>query len=719
MHPRLPRGDTTRLRLFTGVTVLPLLDPVRVAEDYATLDVISGGAGRDDHRQGQHRGAVPGLRLHQRRPVGPQRRAVRAAAPPAARGARHWAGTYRPPLDRFTSRPRPLQEPIRVWHGSATSTRSTELAARFGDPLFSANVSGPLEQYRALVDDYRQRWADHGRGPGRRARRRRLGRAARPRATRRRAVEEFRPSYEAFQAYARAIGVPQQFSSLEDAIARGSYFVGSPQQVLEQIHRYHEAFGHEVQHVGDIGSLDDPVRRRSIELFAAEVLPVLHATFPDRLWSHVPTRRPPNPPDRHATRHHRPITQEEPHDHSTRHPTRRSAALEVLRRSPRLGAEIFGFDLDRSLDADRDRLRCAVSCRPQGPRVPRRRAVAGPAGRGGAASSTSRSTTRPRCATPTTASSTRTRSARRARPAAGTSAGCGASRCSASSRSSTRSCRRSAATRSGPTCRRPTTTCPIRSRSSSPRSACATTATPSTTPRAPRATPVADTTEHPLVLRQPAQRPPGPVPQHAGVGFTGVSAGGGRGAARLPGRARVAAEVPGPLRLGRRRLRAVGQPGDVARRRRRLRRRPAGLPQGHRRMTGHEIAPRVLDLVPIQRRRRPARRSPTRRPRPAHRGRRLPPLLGRRAPPQPRRRRHVAGARHLPRRRRDTSASGSAPAPCRWATTRRCRSSSSSASSTPCTPTASTSASAAPGSAARWRTAAGAHRAAHRTERGC
>ena len=160
---------TTRLRLFTGVTVLPLLDPVRVAEDYATLDVDLRRARRDHHRQGQHRGAVPRLRLHQRRPVGPQRREVRAAAPPAPRGGRD-VGRARTARRSSASRrgPGPLQDPIRIWHGSATSTRSTELAARWGDPLFSANVSGPLEQYRALVDDYRRALGGPRPRPGRR-----------------------------------------------------------------------------------------------------------------------------------------------------------------------------------------------------------------------------------------------------------------------------------------------------------------------------------------------------------------------------------------------------------------------------------------------------------------------------------------------------------------------------------------------------------------------
>ena len=276
-------ATTKRLRLFTGVTVLPLLDPVRVAEDYATLDVISGGRVEIIIGKGntEEQSRVFGYTNDDQWDRNAEkyellRRLLREEDVT-------WSGTYRPPLDHFTSRPRPLQDPIRIWHGSATSTRSTDLAARWGDPLFSANVSGPLEQYRLLVEDYRQRWVAHGRNPADAL----VGAGSaglHVHEDSQRALAEFRPSYEAFQSYARANGLPQQFESLEDAVARGSYFVGSPQQVLEQFHRYHDAFGHEIQHVGNIGSLDDPVRRRSIDLFAERVLPVLHDTFPDRLW---------------------------------------------------------------------------------------------------------------------------------------------------------------------------------------------------------------------------------------------------------------------------------------------------------------------------------------------------------------------------------------------------------------------------------------------------
>ena len=76
-----------------------------------------------------------------------------------------WSGRYRPDLVGATTQPRPLQDPLPIWHGSASSTESTELAAKWGDPLFSANGFHPMAKYAALIDHYRQRWVDYGRDP--------------------------------------------------------------------------------------------------------------------------------------------------------------------------------------------------------------------------------------------------------------------------------------------------------------------------------------------------------------------------------------------------------------------------------------------------------------------------------------------------------------------------------------------------------------------------
>lgn len=273
---------TTRLRLFTGVTVLSLLDPVRVAEDYATLDNISDGRVEMIIGKGntETQARVFGYTNDDQWDRNEEKYALLHRL--IREESVTWSGRYRPDLIDFSPRPRWLQTPPRVWHGSATSTRSTELAARFGDPLFSANVTGRLEQYAELVGHYRERWAAHGHRPedalvG-------AGAAAVHVAdTSQQALAEFEPIFrKRFLGLKHSFKQQLPFDTLEQAVATGSYYVGSAEQVLDQLGRYHAALGHEVQHVGEL-ELFDPVRRAGLERFVSEVVPVARTQFPDRL----------------------------------------------------------------------------------------------------------------------------------------------------------------------------------------------------------------------------------------------------------------------------------------------------------------------------------------------------------------------------------------------------------------------------------------------------
>ncbi|GAB7187854.1 LLM class flavin-dependent oxidoreductase [Kitasatospora sp. Ki12] len=269
---------TSTIRLFTTVTVLSVLDPVRVAEDYGMLDQLSGGRleliigkGNDPRHFG-----LFGL---------PEERQWEALAKNYELLRRlwreekvTWRGSTRPPLDEAAVSPRPLQDPIPVWHGSATSTRSTDLAARHGDPLFSANSFHPLEKYRSLVEHYRERWAHYGHDP----KSARVGAGFGGLYVAKRsqdAVEGYRPYWNALFASAAGRHNNSPFGSLEDALEHGSALVGSPQQVVEKIHRYHEAFGNEVVGIG-VDALTEGAQREQLELFAAEVAPVIRCELP-------------------------------------------------------------------------------------------------------------------------------------------------------------------------------------------------------------------------------------------------------------------------------------------------------------------------------------------------------------------------------------------------------------------------------------------------------
>lgn len=279
---------TSRIRLFTGVTTLSLLDPVRAYEDYATLDHLS--AGRLELIIGKGNGSAQRELFH----VTPEDQWDRNAESYEL-FRRIWrqdkvtaAPRFRPELTEAEVWPRPLQQPIRVWHGSATSRESVELAARHGDPLFSANVTNPVEPYAELVRYYRRRWAEYGHDPAAAV----VGAGTAGLYTARRsqdALAGYRPVFEGLLAFQRQLGLQPVFPTLEDFVARSSALIGSPQQVIEKVHRYHEQLGHSVMHLpAEPGGLTRAQHRASLELFQSDVAPVLRREIPDPPWDWAP-----------------------------------------------------------------------------------------------------------------------------------------------------------------------------------------------------------------------------------------------------------------------------------------------------------------------------------------------------------------------------------------------------------------------------------------------
>ncbi|WP_341716510.1 LLM class flavin-dependent oxidoreductase [Micromonospora sp. FIMYZ51] len=273
---------TSTIRLFTAVTTLSLLDPVRAYEDYATLDHLSGG--RLDLIIGKGNGAAQAQLFH----VTPEDQWARnrEGYELFRRLWREekvtWSGRFRPPLVDAETWPRPLQQPIRVWHGSATSRESVDLAARYGDPIFSANVTNPIEPYAELIRYYRERWVHYGHDPADAL----VGAGTAgfyAAGTSQEAVETYRPIFDARVAAFRKAGVRPVFESLEDAIERSSILVGSPPQIIEKVLRYHERFGHEVIHLqADSDGLTDKQHRQTLELFQTEIAPALRRAIPSR-----------------------------------------------------------------------------------------------------------------------------------------------------------------------------------------------------------------------------------------------------------------------------------------------------------------------------------------------------------------------------------------------------------------------------------------------------
>ncbi|MCX5043134.1 LLM class flavin-dependent oxidoreductase [Aldersonia sp. NBC_00410] len=273
---------TSRIQLFTAVTTLSLLDPVRAVEDYATLDNLSGG--RLELIIGKGNGAAQAKLFH----VTPEdqwdrnREGYELFRRLWRNESVTWTGRFRPSLTDAKVLPRPLQPEIRIWHGSATSRASVELAAHYGDPVFSANVTYPIEPYGELIDHYRHAWVEGGRDPADAV----VGAGTAGfyvAPTSQQAVTAYEPIFAARLAHARLAGLPVVFDSIADFVERSSALVGSPEQVIDKVGRYHDRLGHEVIHLSaDSDGLTPGAHRSSLELFQSDVAPVLRARISSR-----------------------------------------------------------------------------------------------------------------------------------------------------------------------------------------------------------------------------------------------------------------------------------------------------------------------------------------------------------------------------------------------------------------------------------------------------
>ncbi|MFJ1766788.1 LLM class flavin-dependent oxidoreductase [Amycolatopsis sp. NPDC088138] len=282
-------ATTSRVRIQTGVSVLSIHDPLRVAEDYATVDQLSRGRLELVIGKGNELRQLPMFGIEN----GDQWDALAEKYELLRRLWREenvtWEGRFRGPLKDVTSLPRPFAGAPRIWHGSATTATSAELAAKWGDPLFSANAIQPRDKYTVLIERYRQQYAEHGHDP-------RLAFVAAGAGflyvadTTQEAREAFGPTYEKMVAFFNqpgnhTPGNAMTFATIDDAIARGPVLVGSPQQIAEKILWWHEAFRHDLQSFSLPTMLPHEQQLEMLERFAGEVVPVVRKAAPTTLWT--------------------------------------------------------------------------------------------------------------------------------------------------------------------------------------------------------------------------------------------------------------------------------------------------------------------------------------------------------------------------------------------------------------------------------------------------
>ena len=270
---------TERIRLSSAVTVLSSDDPVRVFQQFAELDLISGGRAEIMAGRGSFIESFPlfGYDLDDYDALFAEKLELLLKIRESTRVT--WSGEHRAPLNDAGAWPRPMQDPLPVWVAVGGTPQSVVRAGALGLPLTIAIIGGEPERFVPLVDLYRRAFEAAGHDPAQATVA--INTHAFVGATEQEANSAFATSYLAMMnRIGRERGWPPSGRPAYDALRspRGALAVGSPEQVAEKILFEHELFGHQ-RYVGQmsVGAVAHKDVMRSIELFGTEVAPVVRA----------------------------------------------------------------------------------------------------------------------------------------------------------------------------------------------------------------------------------------------------------------------------------------------------------------------------------------------------------------------------------------------------------------------------------------------------------
>ncbi len=268
---------TKRIRLTSAVTVLSSDDPVRVFQDFATLDLLSTGRAEIMAGRGSFIESFPlfGYDLEDYDELFAEKLELLLELRDSARVT--WSGKHRPPLRGDGVYPRPVQEPLPIWIAVGGTAQSAVRAGTLGLPMALAIIGGQPERFAPMVELYRNAARRAGHDPATLAVS--INSHAWVAEDSQRAADEFFPSYaEQMSRIGKERGWPpttrEQFEALRSP--RGALFVGSPQQVIDKILLQHEIFRHQrFMAQLSVGSMPHDRMTRAIELFGTQVAPIV------------------------------------------------------------------------------------------------------------------------------------------------------------------------------------------------------------------------------------------------------------------------------------------------------------------------------------------------------------------------------------------------------------------------------------------------------------
>jgi probable LLM family oxidoreductase len=268
---------TKRIRLTSAVSVLSSDDPVRVFQEFATLDLISNGRAEVMAGRGSFTESFPlfGYDLNDYDDLFAEKLELLLRLTKGERVT--WSGRFRAPLKGLGVYPRPVQDPLPVWLAVGGTPQSVVRAGKLGLPLALAIIGGEPARFMPLIDLYRNAGKEAGHDLS--ILKVSINSHGFLADTEKVAVATAYPPYiEVMGRIGRERGwpPPTQAQFDRERSPRGAMFVGDPQQVIDKLLMQHELFRNDRSLLQfGVGPAEHRATMRAIELFGTVVAPAV------------------------------------------------------------------------------------------------------------------------------------------------------------------------------------------------------------------------------------------------------------------------------------------------------------------------------------------------------------------------------------------------------------------------------------------------------------
>jgi probable LLM family oxidoreductase len=269
---------TSRIRLTSAVTVLSAHDPVRLFQEFATLDLLSEGRAEIVAGRGSFVEAFPlfGLDVNDYDSLFAEKLDLLLKIRENVHV--HWSGKHRAPLTGQAVYPRPLQNPLPIWIGVGGTPKSFARAGKLGLPLMVAIIGGEPRRFRSLIDLYR----DEGRRAGHSADQLTVGlhSIGFVADTTEQAADDFYPGYaHTITEIGKERGWPPATRAQFDATRgpTGALLIGDAETVAEKILYANDVLGgiSRITFQMSVSTLPHKTLMHAIELLGTRVAPIV------------------------------------------------------------------------------------------------------------------------------------------------------------------------------------------------------------------------------------------------------------------------------------------------------------------------------------------------------------------------------------------------------------------------------------------------------------